>query len=159
MVMQENLKRMIELANSFFDVGNDPDQISVDRKVMERLKKIHPSTMMENSTAKGPVAWTLVIPTTEEIMERFIAKKINERELLKKTPPGKKYTAIYLCSALVLPEYRKKGLARKLICRSVKSIRKEHPINALFYWGFSAAGKRLARTVAKECNLPLFRRY
>lgn len=40
---QENLVRMIHLAEEFFDVRNDPTQISIDRKVMTRLRKIHPS--------------------------------------------------------------------------------------------------------------------
>lgn len=158
MVMPENLIRMIKLANDFFDVGNDPDQISIDEKVMARLKKIHPGTITEKRTGKGPIAWILIIPTTEALMEQFIKKKINERELLRKTPLQNKYTAIYLCSALVLPEYRKKGLAKRLMCRAVKSIKKQHPIKALFYWGFSVAGKKLANSVAKELNLPLLKR-
>jgi GNAT superfamily N-acetyltransferase len=158
MLMPENLIRMIKLANEFFDVRNDPAQISVDEKVMARLKRIHPSTMMDKRTAKGPVAWILVIPTTEHLMELFINKKINERELLRKTPLREKYRAIYLCSALVLPEYRKKGLAKRLLCKAVKSIKKNHPIKALFYWGFSMAGRKLARSVAKELNLPLLKR-
>jgi GNAT superfamily N-acetyltransferase len=91
-------------------------------------------------------------------MRQFIKKEINEQELLNKTPLRVKYDAIYLCSALVLPEFRGKGLAKRLMCKAVKSIMKQHPIKALFYWAFSVAGKRLANSAAKECNLPLFKR-
>ncbi len=156
--MQENLNRMIKLADEVFDVRNDPDQLAVNTRVIARLKKIHPNTISEKHTPKGPVAWIIVIPTNAKLMELFLKEKINERELLKKTKPGEKYDAIYLCSALVLPEYRQKGLAKKLICRSVKSIKREYPIRALYYWGFSRAGERLARSVARETGLPLFKR-
>lgn len=158
MAASENLVRMIKLADEFFGVRNDPTQISVDQKVMTRLHKIHPNTMTERRTSKGPVAWILVIPTTEKIMKQFIKKKIDERKLLKKNPLPAKYTAIYLCSALVLPEYRRKGLAKRLMCKAVKSIKKQHPIKALFYWGFSTAGRKLANSVAKELDLPLLKR-
>jgi GNAT superfamily N-acetyltransferase len=154
----KNMIRMIRLAEEFFDVRNDPAQISVDRRVMSRLRKIHPSTISEKRTKDGPVAWILVIPTTAIVMRQFIEKRINERELLRKTPLQGTYEAIYLCSALVLPEYRRKGLARRLLVRAVKAIQKQHQITSLFYWAFSVAGKKLAQSVARETNLPLFRR-
>jgi len=155
---QENLARMIRLADEVFGMKRDPTQISVDRKVMARLRKIHPSTITEKSTKKGPIAWILIFPTTENLMTQFIQRQINERDLLKKTPLGAEYDAIYLCSALVLPEYRRKGLAKRLMYKAVKSIQKQHPIKFLFYWGFSISGKRLAVSVAKECDLPLYKR-
>ena len=155
---KNNLVRMIQLADEFFAAKNDPSQISVDDKVMLRLKKIHKNTITEKSTSKGPVAWILVIPTTQNLMEQFISNKISERQLLNKTPLRVKYNSIYLCSALVLPEYRNKGLAKRLMIKAIKSIKKEHPINCLFYWAFSKEGKRLAQSVSAKLNLPLHRR-
>jgi GNAT superfamily N-acetyltransferase len=157
-IPKNNLERMIQLAVEFFAAKDDPSQISVNSKVMLKLKRIHPSTMMEKKISKGPIAWILVIPTTHELMEQFLARKINERELLNKTPLRVKYDSIYLCSALVLPEFRGRGLAKSLMIKAIKSIQKVHPINCLFYWGFSIAGRRLARSVAKELHLPLHQR-
>jgi hypothetical protein len=155
---KSNLERMIQLADDFFATTEDPAQISITRNVMLRLNKIHPSTMTEKNTRKGPVAWILVIPTTQKFMEQFISKKINERELFHKTPLRVSYDCIYLCSALVLPEYRGKRLARGLMMKAVKSIQKDHPIHSLFYWKFSKEGKKLAASVARECSLPLYKR-
>jgi predicted GNAT family N-acyltransferase len=155
---QENFTRMIKLADEVFGMRQDPTQISVDRKVMTRLRKIHPSTMTQKSTKKGPIAWILVLPTTKELMKQFIRKLISERELLEKTPLKAKYDAVYLCSALVLPECRRKGLAKYLMCKAIKSIQRKHRINSLFYWEFSKEGKKLAASVAKEFALPLFKR-
>jgi hypothetical protein len=157
-ISQENLKRMIRLAEEFFGTRNDPEQISINRKTITKLRKIHPSTMTEKRMKKGPIAWILVIPTTQVLMKQFIKKQINEQELLDKTPFRENYDAVYLCSALVLPECRHKGLAKSLAIKAIKSIQKQYPINALFYWAFSAKGKKLATSVAKKLSLPLFKR-
>jgi ribosomal protein S18 acetylase RimI-like enzyme len=157
-MQQDNLHRMIRLADEFFGTRKDPAQISVSPKEMKKLLRIHPNTMTEKRTANGPIAWMLVLPTTQELKKQFIKKKITERELLEKTPLNVSYETIYLCSALVLPEYRRKGLATKLLLKAIKSIRKEHPITSLFYWEFSSAGKKLSHIVAEELHLPLSRR-
>ena len=153
-----NLERMIQLADEFFAVRTDPSQISVNGTVMRRLQHIHPASITQKSTRHGPIAWILVIPTTRKLMEEFLAKKINERELYHKIPLHVKYDCIYLCSALVLPEYRGRGLATRLMIKAIKSIQKEHPIHCLFYWAFSAEGKKLASSVARILSLPLYRR-
>lgn len=155
---KENLERMIKLAEDFFDAKNDPAQILFSKKTMARLLKIHPATLREKKTRNGPVAWMMVVPTTHDLMNQFIKKKINERELLQKTPLRTSYDVIYLCSALVLPEHRGKGLAKRLMSAVIKSIRKQHSIKSLFYWAFSVEGKKLAASVAEECGLPLYKR-
>jgi GNAT superfamily N-acetyltransferase len=155
---EENLQRMIKLAEEFFETKNDPLQISIDQETRTRLKRIHPSTMTEIRNSKGPVAWVLVIPTTRTLMEQFLAKEIHERDLLRHTRARSKFDALYLCSALVLPEFRRKGLAKRLVSKAIRSIRKQHPIKYLFYWAFSAEGKSLARSVAKDFQLPLLSR-
>ena len=154
----ENLKRMIALADEFFDMKNDPDQLSVNPEIMAKLRASHPATMSEESDENGPIAWMLVFPTTQELMEAFTSGAINEKELLQKTVPGGRYDAIYLCSALVLPEHRGAGLARRLAMHAIQSIRDDHPVRALFYWGFSSEGDALAASIARESGLPLFAR-
>jgi hypothetical protein len=153
-----NLERMVRLAEEFFDMKNDPDQLSVDENSISRLREIHPGTMSEEKDENGPIAWVLVIPTTHALMEAFTREEINERELLEGTLPGGVYDALYLCSALVLPEHRGKGLAGRLTSRAITSIRKDHPIKSLFYWSFSGAGDSLAASVARGSDLPLYRR-
>lgn len=152
---ESNLERMIKLAEEFFQTKNDPAQISINEQSMARLLEIHPATVTEKKDDNGPVAWMIVIPTTQELMEKFISGEADERDILDDTPLGIKYDALYLCSALVLPEYRLRGLARELIVRAVRSIREQHPIGHLFYWAFSEEGRKLASSVARECSLPL----
>jgi GNAT superfamily N-acetyltransferase len=153
-----NRERMIKLAEDFFGARTDPDQISVGESVMERLRQIDPAALTEQSDPDGPVAWILVFPTTENLMQQFVSGEITEKELLDLTPAGKTYEALYLCSALVLPEHRRKGLAKRLTKEAVESVRSRHPVRTLFVWAFSDEGESLALAVAKETGLPLKRR-
>ena len=153
-----NFERMIQLAEDVFDVRNDANQLSVDEKVIEHLNRIHPSTLSEFDDGKGPVVWILVIPTTLDLMNRFINKNITEQGLLDLTPFNTPYEAIYLCSAMVLSEYRNKGIAKRLTLEAIESIKKQHPIKSLFVWPFTKEGDSLAEHIAKLSSLPLFKR-
>jgi len=155
---EQNLQRMIHLAEEFFAVKSDPSQISVDEEVMALLERIHPATVSEERDENGPVAWVLVIPTTRDVMDRFITRTISERDLLDQTLVGGNYAAVYLCSALVLPEYRRRGLAKRMAVDAVRSIQRDHQITDLFFWAFSEEGKTLASSIAREVLLPLHER-
>lgn len=149
------LDRMIRLADEFFATRSDPTQLAVTDDVMTRLRGLHPATLNDHDEGKGPVAWILVIPTTRDIADRFVAGSITERELYEQTLPGAVFASIYLCSALVLPEFRGRGLARGLTLRAIDAIRGDHPIERLCTWAFSREGLHLAESVAKEAGLPL----
>ena len=150
-----NLERMIRLVDEFFQARSDPEQISVTEEEREKLAAMHPATLSEERTEDGPVAWVLVVPTTRVLMEEFLARRITERELLARTPLTARYDALYLCSAIVLPEYRRKGLARRLTVEAARAIALTYPITVLFTWSFSEEGRRLAEAVAKDLELPL----
>jgi GNAT superfamily N-acetyltransferase len=153
-----NLERMIALAEEFFAAKNDPHQISIDESTIARLHQIHADTMSERKDENGPIAWLIITPTTHGMMEKFVAGEADEQDILDLTPLGIKYDALYLCSVLVLPEYRGKGVARELLACAIRSICDEHPIRSLFYWAFSPEGESLASAVAREFSLPLIAR-
>jgi ribosomal protein S18 acetylase RimI-like enzyme len=156
--MPDNFERMIKLAEEFFGARSDPNQISVDEKILEKLARVDPATRMQEVNEDGPITWILVIPTTNVVMNRFLREEISENELLELTLPGEKYDSVYLCSALVLPENRGKGIAKQLTIEAIRSISKRHPIRSLYVWAFSDDGARLAAAVAKEVGLPLYKR-
>lgn len=153
-----NLERMIKLADDVFDIKSDPNQLDVNQDVIERLQRIHPATVSEYDDGNGPVAWVLVIPTSSVLMNRFLKCEISEKELFVLTQPGESYEAIYLCSALVLEEYRRKGITKKLVTEAVEKIRKDHPIKTLFVWTFSKEGDLASEKIAQLASLPLLRR-
>jgi predicted GNAT family acetyltransferase len=153
-----NFERMIQLSDQVFSSRTDPDQLNVNEDVMEHLQLIHPSTISEYDNGKGPVCWVLCIPTTLDLMNRFMDQKISERELYELTPLHTKYEAIYLCSALLLEEFRGKGIATGLAVEAVETIRADHDIKALFMWAFSKEGEKLAQKLSGLMDLPLYKR-
>jgi len=153
-----NLARMVALADEFFGARADPDQLVVDADVMEKLRGIHPSTLSEACNEDGPIAWVLLIPTTHQRMERFVRGELGERQLLEIPETGPRFEALYLCSALVLPEYRGKGIARRLAADAIEAMVEDFPIKELFVWGFSTEGSALAKSLARSSGLPLYER-
>lgn len=153
-----NFERMIQLADETFAVQNDPQQLNVDQQVIKQLQQLHPATVSEYDDGNGPVIWVLLIPTTNDLMNQFISKKISETELLNQTPINAQYDAMYLCSALTLPEFRNKGLTKKVALNAINNIRTKHPIKNLFVWNFSNEGACLAKSISKYEGLPLMER-
>jgi len=156
--MPTNFERMIQLAEEVFATKNDPDQLDVNQEVIERLHKMHPSTLSEYDDGNGPVAWILLIPTTTELMNRFLESEISEKELFDLTPLETTYEALYLCSAMVLEEYRRKGITKRLALEAIQNIRKDHPLKSLFVWPFSREGDLASETLARLVSLPLYKR-
>ncbi|MFH1118181.1 MAG: hypothetical protein V1775_00040 [Bacteroidota bacterium] len=155
---KSNYERLIQLAEEVFAVKNDPDQLDVDQEVITRLQKMHPSAVSEYNDGNGPVAWLLLIPTTQHLMERFLSGEISEKELFDITPAYADYDALYLCSALVLEEYRRKGIVKQLALSAIKNIRKDHPVKSLFVWPFSNEGDLASEAIAGMASLPLYKR-
>lgn len=153
--MPSNYERMMQLAEDTFAVKNDPSQLDVDEEVINHLLKIHPSTVSEKDDGDGPVAWILLLPTTEKIMHQFLNKEITEKELYERTPLNEKYEAVYLCSAMVLEEYRKKGIAKSLTLTALAKILESHNIKYLFVWNFSEEGAASSTSIAKSAALQL----
>ncbi len=153
-----NFERLVQLADEVFAVKSDPSQLDVNPEVLERLQKMHPATVSAFDDGNGPVAWVLLIPTTLELMNRFLDNQISEKELFNLTPLNTTYNAIYLCSALVLEEYRRKGITKNLAMSAIEIIRKDHPLKAAFVWAFSPEGDLAAETIARLAELPLYKR-
>jgi len=153
-----NLQRMIQLAEDVFATNSDPNQLGVDQEVIERLQRIHPSSVLEQNDANGPIAWVLLIPTTLDLMNQFLEHKISEKELFLLTPLDIKYEALYLCSAMVLEEFRRKGIVKQLVLNAIENIRNNHPLKAMFEWAFSKEGDLASETLARLTSLPLYKR-
>ena len=150
-----NFERMIQLAEEVFDSKSDPEQLEVNEEVLNHLCQIHPASVQEFDDGNGPVVWVLLFPTTNELMEDFLKNKISEKQLFELTPLNIQYDAIYLCSAMVLEEYRRKGIAQNLTKNAIDEIRKSHPITSLFVWPFTKEGSSLAEKISTSVVLQL----
>jgi GNAT superfamily N-acetyltransferase len=153
-----NFERMIQLADDVFASRTDPYQLDVNPEVLDHLRMIHPATVSQYDDGNGPVAWILLIPTTTDLMNRFLNQEISEKALYELTPINITYEALYLCSAMVLEEYRRMGIAKQLTLDAVEKIRKDHPLKALFVWTFSKEGLIGSERLARLVSLPLYKR-
>lgn len=150
---------MMQLAEEAFDFRNDPEQLDVDENVINRLEQIDPAAVSELANDDGPYCWILLIPTTAALMNEFLENKISEKELFERTPVGGKYESIYLCSAMLLEEFRHRGIAGRLTLDAIVQIRSRHDISKLFVWPFSEEGKKSALAIAEKSGLPLLLRW
>jgi len=155
---KSNFERMLELAEEVFASKNDPNQLDVNEDVMEQLQRIHPESIAEYDNGHGPICWIIQIPTTRSLMEQFLANEISEKQLFELTPLNVPYQAVYLCSGMVLEEFRRKGIAKKLAIDALLKIRESHPIEALFVWAFTQDGDIVSESLAKLSALPLFKK-
>jgi hypothetical protein len=152
-----NVQRMMQIIDTVFATRNDPGQIQATPQQLKKLQAIHPATLSEIADENGPVIWVLIIPTTKDLMQDFLASRITEKELLERTKAGNIFDCIYLCSATTLPEYRGKGQTKKICVNAIRAISETHPITTLFVWPFTKEGEVLAEKIAEECHLKLLK--
>lgn len=91
-------------------------------------------------------------------MNRFLENEISEKELFDLTPLDTTYEAVYLCSALVLEEYRRKGITKQLALTAIENMHKDYPLKAAFVWAFSPEGDMAAEKIAGLAGMPLYKR-
>jgi predicted GNAT family acetyltransferase len=146
----------MKIIDDVFETTNDDTQIKVTQKDIKKLNEIHPKCLSEIVDENGPIIWVLMIPTTQKIMRDFLEKRITEKDILKLTNLNVVYDSIYFCSVTTLPEYRKKGLTKKLCIEVVEEMKKAHPIKNVFVWPFTSDGRELAKKISNETSLNLF---
>lgn len=150
-----NFTRMLQLIDEVFATRQDPDQIQVNPQQLKKLQAIHPATLSELADGNGPLVWALLIPTTRQVMNDFLAQKISEKGILENTQVGDSYDCIYLCSATTLPEHRGQGKTKQVCLDAINAMRRTHPVTTLFVWPFTLEGSQLAEALAKACGLEL----
>ena len=136
----------------------DPEQLEVNQEVRERLLQLHHASLNEYKEEDGPLVWLLAFPTTHALAISFAEGRINEQQLFEQTPLDVPYQAIYLCSALALPEVRGKGIVKRIALEAIKSMQQDHPIAELLVWPFTPAGDALAEKLGAMTGLPLLKR-
>jgi hypothetical protein len=155
MTYSPNLHKMLQLSEAVFNAKADARQIAFTPQDMQHLSSIHPLTLNEKSNEDGPICWVTIIPTSLDIMKQFLSGEIHEKELLNLTHSKTAFEAIYLCSALTLPEYRNQHITFKLALDSIQNIAKDAEIQYLFAWPFSKEGKSLCDKISKATGISL----
>lgn len=142
--------QMMTLAEDTFGTRDDPDQMPVTQESAEKLNLLTPDWLAYKVDPTGKLkAFAVVTPTTREIAERFLAGEITEREILELTTPQERYSALYLCSAITVPEYQRQGLATDLFKELIAGISLTDDA-LLFAWTFNEGGTALAKRLESD---------
>ncbi len=150
-----------QLAESYFETSNDPDQMPTNEENSTWIRKEIPTCLSIIRHKKRIIGFALVIPCTKALMNQFISKKITEAQLFDKVKSSEAYKtreAIYFCSVFVKPEFRGKGLALKSLTFTIENSFDLSKSPPLFYWAYSKEGDALAKRLAHDLKLPLYKR-
>ncbi len=149
---KDAFKRVLEISEQFFGTQDDPEQMPISQDSADKLLSIHPGTIVYKfDENKNPVAWAVIVPTSLKTKDDFLQKTITEKQLLDIATKEKKFDAIYLCAAFVLPEYRRMGYAKALLIEAIKNVFNGKDI-PLYGWIYSEEGRILLNSVSMELN-------
>jgi len=148
-IPRDVVAKMNGLAEKFFGTASDPDQIPITMESWDKLQALHPKTIVYTEAEGQPISWVVVLPTTKDLMDRFLAGEISEKDLLDKTQPADYYQALYLCAAFTVPERRRQGLAMKQFKQAIEGISTKGQA-ALFAWPFSDEGRSMLKRAQAE---------
>jgi hypothetical protein len=149
-------QKMDKISEEIFGTEKDPTQIPITHESGEKLEKLSPNWINYRLDDKGePVSWVVVVPTTREIAEKFLSNEITEKEILDLSSPQDHYSGLYLCAAVTVPEYRRMGLAIKLMQETIESIPTTEDC-LIFAWSYSSEGgmliNKLEKVLGKKIN-------
>lgn len=157
----DEIREALSLAEKYFSTSTDPEQAQATSENALWLRT-HIASCLNIIRHEGEIiGFTLVYPCSKDLMKKFVSKKINESQLfeeLRASVANRKPETIYLCSAFVVPEFRRNGLALRSVVMSIKNsfnLKSKPPV---FYWAYSQEGGNLAMKVAHELGLPIYKR-
>lgn len=155
---KEAFKKVLKISEEFFGTESDPEQMPINQESVDKLVSIHPDTILYKFDEMGqPIAWAVVVPTSLDVMNKFIHKKITERELLDQATEGKKFESVYVCAAFVLPEHRGKGHAKDLLIEAIRKVSSGRDL-PLYCWIYSEEGRKLSNSISRELGKPILNR-
>lgn len=145
---EETVREMNRIAEEMFGTTHDPEQIPITRESADKLDALTSHWLVyEHDVGGKPISWVVVVPTQRDLAERFLRGEVSERRLLDLTKPELMYDALYLCSAITVPEHRGRGLASKLLLAAVAQAPLA-PGALVFAWPTTDEGRRLVARIS-----------
>ena len=142
-------KRSIEMSGEIFATEAAPDQMQASEENFEKLKFLDPNTLLYEVIEGDLAAGVGVGPTSLETMEAFLSHQISAQKLLDITEKQDQYPSLYLCAAAVLPQYRRQGIAMKLLKEVITRMSTTKDV-LLYAWPTSSEGRSLVEKFKKE---------
>lgn len=152
----EDVQETSVLSERTFKTANDAAQMRVAEEKTRWIFLHRPESDNVIKLDGKVIGFTFIVLTNTRIMQDFLSGKISEEDIFTRSKRVTKrtFTTIYLCASVILPQYRRKGLALQGFVKQIRKVMgTKNPV--LFYWGYSKEGALLAEKVAKESGLPI----
>ncbi len=149
-ISREIRDESIRVAEDAFETSASLDQIPATQETFNKLKSLDPNSILYDVSPENKLrAWVVVVPTSKDLMNKFLSKEIGERGVLDMSVPGNEYSSVYLCAAVTLPEYRRQGIANTLIKEAVSRMPLSQDCE-FFGWPTSVEGEMLVKKLEEE---------
>lgn len=141
-----------DIAEGLFDTGHSEDQIPIEEATVVKMDLLTRDWLVCVLDEKGnPISWVMIVPTQKELAKKFINKEISEKELFVETEFAEQYDALYLCSAITIPEFQKRGLVTLLTLGLIQKI--PHTADpVIFSWPTTVPGKIALTALSSSIN-------
>lgn len=155
----QDILETIPFAEKYFGAESDPAQLQPTLAKCKWILKNIPECITVIRDGPTLVGFIFTFPTSRESMRSFLSHRLSENELFNETQ--KKFgreplSSFYLCSALILPKYRRRGIALGSVERSIRAWTKRTRTKPmLFVDPFSREGRKVSRVLASRMKLPL----
>jgi hypothetical protein len=143
---------MCDLAVKLFGTDEDPTQADPNLENSKALISVDPHSYVYAEEDGHTMGWSCVLPTSKRNMELFLSGKITEKQLFEYSMANHSFEELYLIAAIVLPEYRKKGLASCMMESQILYFKKAHGISDLYAFTLTEDGKGLIGKIEKDLH-------
>jgi hypothetical protein len=150
---QSNIKKMCVIAEEIFGAEEDNTQTKPTVENTLSLIAIEKNNLVCIKDGEEIVAWTVVLPTSKENMDNFLAGKITEKELSIESKKNPLFEALYLMAAITLPTYQRKGLAFDLIKYQIEYFKDKYNIQNFYSLPFSENGMSLMEKISTDLSM------
>jgi len=145
---KELMNTLVVATDEIFHTESDDTQIPASQESREKFFALDSHCLaVDVDDAGEPRGHVLLIPTQRALVERFLKSEITEKEMFDLTQKSDSYDALYLCSALTMPKYRRRGVALNLLTTTVEKFTSRYPIDLIFAWPYSDEGMKLGRAL------------
>lgn len=152
---ESEVKEIMEIGRQYFKTDDDLSQMQPTAENGEKLAQLEKYNRVVERRNGKLAGWSVVFPTSKENEDAFLEGKITEEELFQKSVAHPSFESLYLLVFFVLPEYRREGIAKKLVSEQIKYFQDTYHIANFFVWAWSPEGKALVSHLEKELQIPI----
>lgn len=152
------MNTLVSVTDDFFHTESDNTQIPASQESRDKFFTLDPYCLAVDIDENGePRGHVLLIPTQKTLAERFLKNSITEKEMFDLTQKSDVYDALYVCSAVTMPKYRRQGVALNLLTTTIEKFvsRYPNPIDLIFAWPYSDEGMKLGKVLEVKISRPI----